>query len=429
MNHVTRIGLVLAAAIVSTAAAQAQSAGPNTASSVVDDASIGTMAWAAPSDAATSNNVYAGAAVSTGNPSHYLKATGFGFAVPPTAVIVGIEVDIERKAGVGVIEDNAVRIVKGGAAQTTDKSMLGAWPAADTVVTYGSPTDLWGTTWTPADINGAGFGAALSAKDSAASFAQVDAFGITVYYGVCGDGLTQSNEGCDDGNLVSGDCCDATCDFEINGSACADGDLCNGDETCDGAGNCAAGTPLMCDDFAACSVDSCSPVLGCVNDASPRVSCKTALKSKLIYKNAANDASDKLIFKWTKGQPTSFAELGLPTGTTSYTLCLYAGTTALAEATAPGGANWTVIGSNKGYKYGSSTGTPDGVRKLLLKANAANKTKALFKGKGASLPAMTVPLPLPLTAQLINDENSTCFTADFTTATKNVSGSFKAKNP
>lgn len=425
-----RLAIVVAVALLSASAALAQIAGPNTPGSVVDDPSIGSQTWTAPSDAATSNDVYAGVAVSSGSPSHYLKATDFGFALPPTAAIVGIEVDIERKTGVGAIEDNAVRIVKGGVAQASDRSSPGVWPGSDTVVTYGSPTDLWGTAWSVADINAAGFGAALSVKDSTASFAEVDAFGITVYYGVCGDGTVQSGEQCDDGNQLPGDCCSATCQFEANGSPCPDSDLCNGAETCNGAGACVAGAPLICDDGSACSQDSCSPTLGCINDTSPRAGCRTAQKTKLIYRNLANDARDQLTFKWSRGDSTTFAEFGTPTGTTSYTLCLYAGTTALAEATAPGGPpKWTVIGSNKGYSYKDSAGTSDGVKRVVLKANAVNRARVFLKGKGAGLPDMSVPLPLPITAQLINDENNTCFSASFATAVHNANGVFKAKNP
>jgi len=111
---------------------------------------------------------------------------------------------------------------------------------------------------------------------------------------LCGNGLVEDANGeqCDDGNVLSGDCCDALCQFEIAGSACAsDGNPCT-DDACDGAGNCAStanlascddgsactvgdacsggscqpGTPLICNDSNPCTDDSCSPVLGCQYD-------------------------------------------------------------------------------------------------------------------------------------------------------------------
>src|SRR5262249_55835220 len=45
-------------------------------------------------------------------------------------------------------------------------------------------------------------------------------------------------------------------------ASCSDGNICNGLETCR-AGDCAAGTPLDCDDGDPCTVDSCSPTSGC----------------------------------------------------------------------------------------------------------------------------------------------------------------------
>ncbi len=52
--------------------------------------------------------------------------------------------------------------------------------------------------------------------------------------GVCGNGTIESGEQCDDGNLVDGDCCSATCQFEPNGGACGDGSSsdCDGPDTC-----------------------------------------------------------------------------------------------------------------------------------------------------------------------------------------------------
>ena len=49
-----------------------------------------------------------------------------------------------------------------------------------------------------------------------------------------------------------------------NGTACADGDVCNGDETCQ-TGICTAGTALDCDDANVCTGDSCDPIAGCIN--------------------------------------------------------------------------------------------------------------------------------------------------------------------
>jgi hypothetical protein len=83
---------------------------------------------------------------------------------------------------------------------------------------------------------------------------------------VCGDGFLQGAEECDDGNTAPGDCCSATCTFEVAGSSCDDGQFCNLGETCDGAGVCGGGSPLSCGDGVGCTVDSCDEVAdACVN--------------------------------------------------------------------------------------------------------------------------------------------------------------------
>ena len=80
---------------------------------------------------------------------------------------------------------------------------------------------------------------------------------------VCGNGIMEVGESCDDGNTVSGDCCDSACSFEISGSSCDDLDMCTTTDTCDGAGMCVGSGALSCDDLNACTNDSCIPATGC----------------------------------------------------------------------------------------------------------------------------------------------------------------------
>ena len=88
-------------------------------------------------------------------------ANNFNLQVPASAVIDGIEVGIEKRSSVGTVLDGRVRIVKGGVVGATDRSDGPSWPTADTAVTYGGSSDLWGETWTAADVNASGFGGAI----------------------------------------------------------------------------------------------------------------------------------------------------------------------------------------------------------------------------------------------------------------------------
>ena len=116
------------------------------------------------------------------------RATNFALNVPAGATITGIQVEIMRAASGATVVDNVVSLVKGGAITGDNKATATAWPIPPPTpnmqtATYGGPADLWGTTWTPAEINAADFGVALSARRTAGSVtASVDYFRVTVTY-------------------------------------------------------------------------------------------------------------------------------------------------------------------------------------------------------------------------------------------------------
>lgn len=72
-----------------------------------------------------------------------------------------------------------------------------------------------------------------------------------------------NDAGCAGGTCV--DCTFNACTPTAVGTACPDADRCNGAETCDGAGQCAAAGAPDCDDDNVCTVDSCDSGAGCVN--------------------------------------------------------------------------------------------------------------------------------------------------------------------
>jgi len=118
-----------------------------------------------------------------------LEAYGYNFAIPTSATITGIEVDVERHADAGsIIQDNGLRLLKAGSTTGIDHMSSANWPAADTYASYGGPSDLWGASWTPADINDPGFGLAMAAISYTCSgfgvpaSSYIDHIRITVYY-------------------------------------------------------------------------------------------------------------------------------------------------------------------------------------------------------------------------------------------------------
>lgn len=117
----------------------------------------------------------------------YLEATGFGFSVSSAATIVGIVATAYRWATSQPAVDLEVKLVKAGSIQAgggQDRSSGASWPTVPSGgVQYGGAADLWGNTWTPANINNSGFGVVLRASlYSGYCVAWVDYISVTVYY-------------------------------------------------------------------------------------------------------------------------------------------------------------------------------------------------------------------------------------------------------
>jgi hypothetical protein len=214
------LSAVLALLLFAPSMASAASAGPRTTNTVVSDSSTGSAAWTDPTAVDTNNGTYARADLGNGagppTESHYLKLTNFGFSIPVGARIDGIRVEVERQKLVNTesLKDKKVRIVKGGVIGSSDRAdTVSEWPGVDTYKAYGSAIDKWGQSWTPADINSAGFGFAISAVGPASGdqTAVIDHIRVTVFYTLmqCADG--QDNDG--DGEIdypADPDCADPT---------------------------------------------------------------------------------------------------------------------------------------------------------------------------------------------------------------------------
>src|SRR5262249_38593015 len=109
--------------------------------------------------------------------------------------------------------------------------------------------------------------------------------------------------------------------------------------------------------------------------SAPLGGCRTSQKAALKLKDNAVSSKNQLLGKWRKGRATSLGTLGAPTGTTSYTLCVYVGTAAATAYTVPGGAHWTPLGTT-GFKYRDPSGTAAGIQKVILKSGADGKARA-----------------------------------------------------
>lgn len=183
------ISLTLGTIVLCTIA-YSQSQGPRNAATFSNVALTGSAKpWTNAANAATTNNVRAtttNLGGSGGAYSDYLQVSNFGFSIPTNSTILGIVVAVERDDPNGNTRDYAVRIVKGNVIGATNKSLATAWPTTDTYQSYGTSVDLWGETWTPADINSANFGFAIAAQKVAggAQNGRIDHIQVTVHFSI-----------------------------------------------------------------------------------------------------------------------------------------------------------------------------------------------------------------------------------------------------
>ena len=139
--------------------------------------------WTSPENAALQDAIYTGADLGPDSSTQDLQARNFGFSIPSTATINGIEFVVRLKTD-GTTKDQSVKFVKAGTAVGTDFSRGPGvnWPITDTDITFGGPTQLAGVSWTPADINNTDFGINISALGAAIGTAYIDYISAKVYY-------------------------------------------------------------------------------------------------------------------------------------------------------------------------------------------------------------------------------------------------------
>ncbi len=226
---------------------------------------------------------------------------------------------------------------------------------------------------------------------------------------MCGDGVLDAGEACDDHNLVDGDCCSSSCLFEVAGAPCQDdGELCTRD-VCNGSGT-------------------------CVHDGSPLSACLIAPKGKLQITNDADDSKDKLILQMQNAPGVTPQDLGDPVDTDPYRACIFGPDGLLMQAEiAPGGVCndkpcWAE--TNGGVTYKDKDGAQDGITLLALKASAKPKTKISAKGKGPNLDDAPLPFPDAVMAQIVNGATGQCFETYFlepTAVKRNTGTQYDAK--
>ncbi len=231
---------------------------------------------------------------------------------------------------------------------------------------------------------------ALDITDEAMDVTFLEASGIAADHfritksavAVCGNGLWEPGEDCDDGNTQGGDCCPSDCSFAYG--------------------------------------------------------CAPAAKATVSVRHDAGDPSrDRLLWKWNGAAAVDAAAFGAPDVDTDARLCLYdevGGVPQLAAAVeAAAGPAWKGD-SLKAWLYGDRDGASAGVRKVKLSGASAARPKVLWKASGAAMNLPAAALAERYFAQdprvrvqLVNDAGG-CWSSSFVGAdSRNGPESFRAK--
>jgi len=146
------------------------------------------IAWATPEDARDRDSQFARATLDLGQSSEHLRITDFGFAIPASATIKGVEVELRRQAGDTGIGDGNIELWLDGAPSDRPKFLATAWPRVIVGTHhYGQAVDTWGNDLTPDLVGKPGFGVEIYAvrqedAGSAALEARVESMRVTIFY-------------------------------------------------------------------------------------------------------------------------------------------------------------------------------------------------------------------------------------------------------
>lgn len=169
-----------------------QTEGFNSPSTTVDDATIGTVAWSNPNNSQSSDDTWASASLDD-QTAHYIKATGFSFTLTKCQSIDGIQVDVEARISsdipsstTALIDPSNTRLVIGGSFVGTAMADGTTLTITDQTISFGGPSNLWGTTPSCADVTASNFGVGVSCNNisplAAGEICLIDHISIQVTY-------------------------------------------------------------------------------------------------------------------------------------------------------------------------------------------------------------------------------------------------------
>lgn len=154
----------------------------------------------------------------------------------------------------------------------------------------------------------------------------------------------------------------------------------------------------------------------------PASGCDAPVRASIFIKDhVSNSAKDRFKLKLARNNPArDRSQLGDPTGSAIYTVCIWSGTSLIAQLQVPASGNWSLAGQ-RGYSYKDVTLARDGVRSAKVIAGSLGRprtTTVIVSGQGENLPDPALPLssPVSVAAQWIDLDSGICFGQTFTDA-------------
>lgn len=134
----------------------------------------GAVAWTNPGNAGASDDTYATSVITTATETHWLWGENAGFTtsdVPTGSTILGFEISFERKVlngptGFSGQATTYYNAVKASALHGTQKTTVNTPTGSDTNEVVGGAADLWGGTFTDADVIATTTGVAIAFGDT-----------------------------------------------------------------------------------------------------------------------------------------------------------------------------------------------------------------------------------------------------------------------
>lgn len=244
---------------------------------------------------------------------------------------------------------------------------------------------------------------------------------------ICGNGLIDGGEVCDDGNGFDGDCCSADCTVAAgDGTTCEDGDACTNQETCSG-GQCVPGGEITCDPCLVCDRDEGCTVPDLVYPCQQPAPGDSLVK---IRHDDDDPTRDSVLWRWRSQTPVELDELGAPEQVTDVSLCIYEAGELVLSSTIPAAEECSGVPCWRVGEHDASFADPASMFGGLtsLRMREGDRGKLLVKGKGAGLGIPGLFLSLPATVRLRRSDGTPCWEANYDETLVSTPGLFKARS-